>query len=86
MGRATLLNGFVATGAGVLSNQLVTFSGSFVSPFVASGALLILAWGVIRGTWVENYGGGGGASDVDVFQIRRLREACRIVSEGASTP
>lgn len=83
MGRATLLNGFVATGAGVVSNQLVSFSQSFVSPFIASGALLTLAWGVIRGTWIENYGGGGGGTDTDVFQIKRLRQAWRIVRNGA---
>ncbi|KAJ7809854.1 hypothetical protein B0H14DRAFT_2864972 [Mycena olivaceomarginata] len=48
MGRATLVNGLVATGAGVFSNQLVGFTGSFASPFIASGALLILAWALAR--------------------------------------
>jgi MFS transporter, MFS domain-containing protein family, molybdate-anion transporter len=84
MGRATVVNGFVATGAGVFSNQLVSATKSFSSPFIASGALLLLAWVVIRGTWIENYGGGGGgpSSDGDVFQIKRLRQAWRIVRDG----
>ncbi|KDR79837.1 hypothetical protein GALMADRAFT_62352 [Galerina marginata CBS 339.88] len=81
MGRATLINGFVATGAGVVSNQLVAMSGNFVSPFVASGALLMLGWVAIRGSWVENYGGGGGKADEDMFQIKRLGTAWRIVRQ-----
>jgi MFS transporter, MFS domain-containing protein family, molybdate-anion transporter len=107
MGRATLVNGFVATAAGVcrifrqvlvqtlmtlyaqiFSNQLVEWnSGGFRSPFVASGCLLILAWIVISGSWSENYGGGGGTGgallSADVFQIRRLGAAWRIVASGA---
>ncbi|KAJ7485793.1 hypothetical protein FB451DRAFT_1350207 [Mycena latifolia] len=82
MGRATLLNGLVATGAGVFSNQLVAFTGSFATPFVASGVLLIIAWAVIRGTWIENYGSGGGSEEKgDPFQIQRLKVAMRIVQE-----
>ncbi|KAJ7136634.1 DUF791-domain-containing protein [Mycena epipterygia] len=82
MGRATLVNGLVATGAGVFSNQLVGLTGSFATPFVASGALLIVAWGVIRGSWIENYGGGGGQADKgDPFQIQRLKQAMHIVQE-----
>lgn len=79
MGRATLTNGLVATGAGVVSNQLVGATRSFVSPFIASGALLLLAWVVIRGTWTENYGSGGGQTDSDVFQVKRLGQAWSIV-------
>jgi hypothetical protein len=82
MGRATLVNGLVATGAGVFSNQLIGFTGSFASPFVASGALLILAWAVICGSWIENYGGTNsdpGASDP--LQLAHLRTALRIVCE-----
>ncbi|KAJ7701188.1 DUF791-domain-containing protein [Mycena rosella] len=83
MGRATLLNGLVATGAGVFSNQLVAITGSFATPFVASGILLVLAWAVIRGTWVENYGSGGGAEAAtgDPFQLQRLKTAARIVQD-----
>ena len=82
MGRATLLNGFVATTAGVLSNQLVSFTHTFVSPFIASATLLILAFIVIRGTWSENYGSGGGVTDTDTFQLKRLGLASRIVGNG----
>ncbi|KAK0480719.1 hypothetical protein IW261DRAFT_1419071 [Armillaria novae-zelandiae] len=81
MGRATLLNGFVATGAGVVSNEIVSISSSFASPFIASGALLMLAWGLMRVSWIENYGGGGGTTDDDwdIFQTTRLRQAWNIV-------
>ena len=82
MGRATLINGFVATGAGVLSNQLVSRTDNFVSPFIASGVLLILAFVVIRASWSENYGGTSFGGDSDPFQLRRLRQACGIVRSG----
>ncbi|KZT24851.1 DUF791-domain-containing protein [Neolentinus lepideus HHB14362 ss-1] len=83
MGRATLVNGFVATAAGVASNQLVSSTESFASPFVASGELLILAWMVIRNLWVENFGAGGGgtAPESDLFQVKRLGQAWRIVRQ-----
>jgi hypothetical protein len=72
----------------IFSNKLVEWTdGGFRSPFVASGCLLILAWVVISGSWTENYGGGGGAGaaqvSTDVFQIRRLGTAWRIVAAGA---
>lgn len=80
MGRATLVNGFAATAAGVASNQLVSTTASFASPFVASGGLLILAWTVIKNLWTENYGAGGGtATEADLFQVRRLGQAWDIV-------
>ncbi|KAG7448548.1 DUF791-domain-containing protein [Guyanagaster necrorhizus] len=81
MGRATLLNGFVATGAGVVSNGIVSISSSFASPFIASGALLMLAWGLMRVSWIENYGHGGSTTDDDwdIFQTSRLRAAWNIV-------
>jgi len=68
-----------------VSNQLVEWNdGGFRSPFVASGCLLLLAWVVISKTWSENYGGGGGAgparSSGDIFQIRRLGAAWKIVA------
>lgn len=83
-GRATLVNGFVATGAGVVSNQLVSFTKSFASPFIASGALLVFAYFVIKSRWTENYGGGGGTTvaSVDPFQLRRLGQAWKIVRNG----
>ena len=72
----------------IFSNQLVEWnSGGFRSPFVASACLLLLAWVVISGSWTENYGGGAGAgtaqASADVFQIRRLGAAWRIVAAGA---
>ncbi|KAF7986358.1 hypothetical protein HWV62_35366 [Athelia sp. TMB] len=81
LGRATLLNGFVATAAGIASNKLVEVTSSFASPFVASGILLVLAYVVIKGKWQENYGGGGGANvaDGDPLQLKRLGQAWRIV-------
>lgn len=82
MGRATLINGLVATGAGVVSNKLVAATDNFKTPFVASAILLVLAWFVIRGTWSENYGGGGGVVDPDIFQINRLGRAWNIVRRG----
>lgn len=82
MGRATVINGLVATGAGVVSNKLVAATHNFISPFVASAILLMLAWFVIRGTWSENYGSGGGVVDKDVFQIKRLGRAWDIVRRG----
>lgn len=83
-GRATLVNGFVATGAGVISNQLVSFTKSFASPFIASGGLLVLAYFVIKSRWTENYGGRGGmtVANIDPFQLRRLAQAWKIVRNG----
>ncbi|KAF8552365.1 DUF791-domain-containing protein [Imleria badia] len=80
-GRATLVNGFVATGAGVVSNQLVSWTRSFASPFIASGGLLVLAYFVIKSRWTENYGKGGGTTlgTVDPLQLRRLGQAWKIV-------
>lgn len=84
LGRATLVNGFVASGAGVFSNQLVGFTGSFASPFVASGVLLVLGWMVIGSSWSENYGAQDNMAKAgsDVLQLKRLGQAWRIVSNG----
>jgi MFS family permease len=81
MGRATLVNGIVATTAGVVSNQLVESTKNYVVPFIASGALLILGWCVIRGTWTENYGATSVKND-DLFQVKRLGVAWDIVRQG----
>ena len=86
MGRAALVNGLVASAAGVVSNKLVSRTQNFVSPFAVSGLLLLLAWVVIRGTWVENYGGGGGQANTDPFQVKRLGEAWKIVRKGMICP
>ncbi|KAF5389595.1 hypothetical protein D9757_004183 [Collybiopsis confluens] len=82
MGRASLVNGFVAAGAGVVSNQLVSFSHNFGSPFILSGAILVLAWFVIAGSWSENYGSIGSDSSAQnegIFKLKRLSEAWGIV-------
>ncbi|EGO03933.1 hypothetical protein SERLA73DRAFT_102290 [Serpula lacrymans var. lacrymans S7.3] len=79
MGRATLVNGFVATGAGIASNQLVTLTNSFATPFMASGVLLLLGFIAIRASWAENYGSGGGTESTDIMQLKRLRQAWQIV-------
>jgi len=81
MGRATLINGIVATAAGVVSNQLVGVTHNFVSPFLASGVLLMFAWVLIRRKWTENYGSQN-AMDRDLFQIKRLGQAWSIVRKG----
>ncbi|EIW78301.1 DUF791-domain-containing protein [Coniophora puteana RWD-64-598 SS2] len=79
-GRATLVNGFVATGAGVVSNKLVGMTGRYTAPFVASGVMLVLAYGAIRRSWAENFGAGqGGAQGSDPFQLKRLGQAWGIV-------
>ncbi|CAA7261188.1 unnamed protein product [Cyclocybe aegerita] len=84
MGRATLVNGFVAATAGVVSNQLVEVTGgNFVSPFMASGMLLMVGWAVIRATWTENYGAvRASTTERDVFQVKRLGQAWKIVRKG----
>ena len=89
MGRATLVNGLVATAAGVVSNWLVKKSGgNYVSPFGASAVLLGLGWVVIRAWWAENYGAGGGGTasggvvESDLFQVKRLGKAWNIVRQG----
>ena len=86
-GRETLVNGFVAFSAGVASDKLVGHFGTFTAHFITSAAVLILAWFVIKSLWIENYGGGGGASAAfsDPFQLKRLGHAWSIVRSGQST-
>lgn len=85
MGRASLINGCVATGAGVVSNQLVSSTHDFGSPFVLSGSILALAWFVIAGSWTENYGSNGAearAQSSGIFQLKRLSQAWGIARKG----
>ena len=82
LGRATLINGIVAAIAGVLSNKLVSTTLTFKSPFIASGALLVLAWVVIDRTWHENRGGASSSDDGGIFQLQRLGQAWHIVKSG----
>lgn len=79
MGRASLLNGFVASAAGVVSNGVVSWSNTFTSPFVTSACLLLISYLMIQSMWQENYGAGKVDSAGDLFQISRLKEAWRIV-------
>ena len=82
LGRATLINGIVAAIAGVVSNKLVSTTLTFKSPFIASGALLVLAWVVINRTWHENRGGASNGDDGGILQLRRLGQAWHIVKSG----
>ncbi|KAI0084058.1 hypothetical protein BDY19DRAFT_1096838 [Irpex rosettiformis] len=82
LGRATLLNGFVAAGAGVFSNSLVAHTNTFTAPFIASGLLLVLAFFAISGLWTENYGGTDSSASADgsgLWQSKRLTQAFFIV-------
>lgn len=85
LGRATLFNGFVATSAGVFSNQLVAYTSSFSSPFIASAALLVLSFFVIQGLWAENYGASDSSlteGGSNILQTKRLKQAMQIVMSG----
>ena len=82
LGRATLINGVVAATAGVVSNNLVSNTLTFKSPFIASGVLLVLAWVVIGRTWHENRGGSSSSDDGGIFQLQRLGQAWHIVKTG----
>lgn len=79
---ATLVNGFVASGAGIISNKLVATTIDFTSPLVVSGFLLVLGFLVILKTWSENYGDGGRSTTTVLSQTGRLRQAWRLVCEG----
>ncbi|KAG8876585.1 hypothetical protein FRB97_004095 [Tulasnella sp. 331] len=85
-GQATLVNGFVASAAGIVSNELVARTEGFTGPFMLSALLLGVSWVMIRGMWTENYGGqdAAGSSTTDFFQITRLRQAWQIVRRDPS--
>ncbi|KAJ8488993.1 hypothetical protein ONZ51_g3194 [Trametes cubensis] len=78
LGHASFVNSIAATVAGVFSNKLVEYSSSFSSPFLASGALLLLNLVVIWASWTENYGGPS-ASVQELFNVRRLSKAWSVV-------
>ncbi|EIW54809.1 DUF791-domain-containing protein [Trametes versicolor FP-101664 SS1] len=73
-GHATLVNSIAATVAGIASNKLVEYSALLSSPFLASGALLLLTLVVISITWQENYGGTG-VSAGSILNIQHLSQA-----------
>lgn len=88
MGRATMMNGFVAATAGVTSNYLVKKTANYLAPFMASLVLLVLGFFVIEGLWEENKGSTAEKtlpnSSVD-GQVSRLRHAWALVRKGTST-
>ncbi|EZF12132.1 hypothetical protein H112_06761 [Trichophyton rubrum D6] len=55
LGTMTVLSGMVAVLSGLLSNYLVSITGSRRAPFLASPVCLLLASLLILGTWNENY-------------------------------
>ena len=80
MGRAALVNGIVAAGAGVVANGIVGQTYGFRTPFILSGILLVIAWVIIGNVWDENYGaqkstssGGGELSKIaaGIGMVRR---------------
>lgn len=77
LGRCTLVNGIVASASGVVSDAAVAWSGTYKSPFVASGMLLVTAGLVIRSTWAENYGGAGEVGGVE--QKRPLARSMEVL-------
>lgn len=83
IGRAMLVNGFVAFSAGVVSNKLVGTFETNTAPFLASGIVLMVSWVIIKSLWAENYGNGGGSEVYsDPFQLKRLGQAWTIVRNG----
>ncbi|KAG8897489.1 hypothetical protein FRB99_008119 [Tulasnella sp. 403] len=78
LGQATLINGFVATTAGIASNELVGRTQTFTSPFVLGAVLLVFGWVLIGGLWAENYGAQDSGGQ-DVFQLTRLGHAWSVV-------
>lgn len=86
MGRATMMNGFVATAAGVASNYLVKHTQNYLSPFMASLVLLIIAYFTIENLWEENQAtnpNGALERDTSDGQISRIMRAWAIVRKGS---
>lgn len=85
---ATFGNGMVAIGSGMMANSLVDVTKSFVSPFLASAAFLVVGGVVVYLRWVENYGErSADASDSGVVQslkkgLRAVRSDMSIFSVG----
>ncbi|GJJ13153.1 hypothetical protein Clacol_007404 [Clathrus columnatus] len=83
MGTATLVNGLVATFAGIFSNHIVERSQSFKTPFYASSVSLLLGWLAIQFLWDENY---GSDAVTGLFQGKRLWTAFGILKRAQSPP
>ncbi|TAQ90290.1 hypothetical protein B7494_g1369 [Chlorociboria aeruginascens] len=65
-GIMTTLNSIVAILSGVFSEWLVQFTQTKRAPFMASAALLLLAFWIIWGFWSENYGDSGDKEQSEV--------------------
>ncbi|ORY72224.1 hypothetical protein BCR35DRAFT_164915 [Leucosporidium creatinivorum] len=81
LGRLTLVNGGVACGAGMLSNQVVEAFGTFKAPFVTSAGFLVVAGLVISASWSENY---GEKKEETAGRWGHLVEAVRVVQNDSS--
>ena len=77
LGRCTLVNGLVASASGLVSDGVVSFTGTYKAPFVASGILLLLAGAAIRKTWSENY---GSSDDQSAGEQRPLARAWKVIT------
>ena len=86
MARATLLDGFVATTAGVVSNELVRYTNIFRAPFILSAVVLASSWIAIKLIWTENYGEDDHLLTRNMLQMTRLKEAWIILCTGWRTP
>lgn len=53
---STFGNSVVAILSGMIANTLVDWTGSFVSPFMASAIFLVIGGVLVYFTWSENYG------------------------------
>jgi len=85
MGSATMMNGFIAAAAGVSSNYLVKHTGNYLSPFMASLLLLVVAFFVIENIWEENKATNGSASDKSIeSHSGRLNRAWGVVKNDSA--
>ncbi|EGD96180.1 hypothetical protein TESG_03633 [Trichophyton tonsurans CBS 112818] len=73
LGTMTVLSGMVAVLSGLLSNYLVSITGSRKAPFLASPVCLLLASLLILGTWNENYLGNCDNSGSEAAEEQRTQ-------------
>ncbi|KAK1524182.1 major facilitator superfamily transporter [Colletotrichum costaricense] len=70
-GLMSTVNSIVAIVSGVVSEWLVSVTGTRKSPFLASVGLLVVAAGVIASQWDENYGSAGQASSSEKSNVNK---------------
>ncbi|GKT44178.1 molybdate-anion transporter [Colletotrichum spaethianum] len=70
-GMMSTVNSVVAIVSGVVSEWLVSVTGTRKAPFLASVGLLVLAAGVIASQWDENYGSTGQASSSEASKGKK---------------